>query len=195
MCAKLTNVMGFALRFLNCTVAALLAIGVFSLPALAVNDVKLDQYFEELIGSDANNAARVAKEIELEWTKSGSSAMDLLLKRGRDALDAGEIRTAIEHLTALTDHAPDFAEGWHMRSLAYFHQGLYGPAVSDIERALALEPRHFNAIASLGAILAEIDRLELAKEAFEQVLAIHPHHQDVIEALESVTRQIGGAEL
>lgn len=162
---------------------------------MAVDEDRLDQLFEDLINADPSEAARLAKEIELEWTRSGSSAMDLLLKRGSDALDAGENDAAIGHLTALTDHAPEFAHGWHMRSLAFFQNGLYGPAIADIERALALQPRHFNAIASLGGILTEIGRPEMAKEAFEQVLAIHPHHQDVSEALEHVTGLIGGAEL
>lgn len=187
--------MGIQNRILNCTVAALFAIAVFSSPAKAVDDAKLDQLFAELSSADQAEARRLAREIELEWTKSGSSAMDLLLKRGKDALDAGETGAAIEHLTALTDHAPEFAEGWHMRSIAYFRQGLYGPAIADIEKALALQPRHFNAIASLGGVMAEIGRPEMAKEAFEQVLAIHPHHEDVSEALDHVTSQIGGAEL
>ena len=43
--------------------------------------------------------------------------MDLLLERGRKAMSEGDTNTAIEHLTALTDHAPNFAEGW---MLAHF---------------------------------------------------------------------------
>ena len=37
--------------------------------------------------------------------------MDLLLGRGNEALEAEDYPTAIEHFSALIDHAPDFAEG------------------------------------------------------------------------------------
>ena len=68
---------------------------------------------------EAKEARRLAREIEHEWSKSGSPAMDLLFNRGREALDGGDSRAAIEHLTALTDHAPKFAAGWHLRAIAF----------------------------------------------------------------------------
>ena len=180
--------------FLNSIVAALFVTVMFSLPS-AAQETRLDELFAQLSEAEPKEARRVAKEIELELTKSGSPSADLLLKRGTDALDAGDVSGAIDHLTALTDHAPDFAEGWHMRAVAYSEAELFGPALEDIERALALEPRHYNAIASLGGILSRIDRPEMARDAFELVLAIHPHHEDVSEALKHIERQIGGSEL
>lgn len=195
MHAKLFRVMGAHILFLNRVVTAFLSVVAFSLPLAADESVRLDQLFAQLQEADPQEAGRIAREIELEWSKSGSPAMDLLLKRGTDAFEAGDSRAAVEHFTALTDHAPGFAQGWHMRSLAYAELGLFGPALADIERALALQPRHYNAIASLGGILAEIDRPDMAIEAFEQVLAIHPHHQDVSEALEHLQRVDGSADL
>jgi len=195
MHAKLFRVMGAQIRFLNRIVAAFLSIMVFSLPLAAGEAARLDHLFAQLQEADPRDARRIAKEIELEWSKSDSPAMDLLLKRGTDSFEAGDSQAAVEHFTALTDHAPEFAQGWHMRSLAYAELGLFGPALADIERALALQPRHYNAIASLGGILAEIDRPNMAIEAFERVLAIHPHHQDVSEALEHLQRASGSADL
>ncbi|MEO1139211.1 MAG: tetratricopeptide repeat protein [Pseudomonadota bacterium] len=167
---------------------------MFSLP-LAAQDNQLDELFAELLTAEPRDARRIAGDIELAWTRSGSSAADLLLKRGTDAMEAGDVMAAIEHFTALTDHAPDFAEGWHMRAMAYADAEMFGPALADIEKALALNPRHYNAIASLGGILYQIERYDMAKEAFEHVLAIHPHHEDVTDAMSAVEREIGGREL
>ncbi len=121
--------------------------------------------------------------------------MDLLLDRGRDALEAGDSQAAIDHFSALIDHAPDFAEGWHMRSVAFSRVGRYGLALADIERALALNPRHFNAIYGLGVILEELNQPDLAHRAFTRVLAIHPHHEAVTKALERLDSQVGGSAL
>eukprot|EP00581_Thalassiosira_minuscula_P027389 CAMPEP_0184421344 /NCGR_PEP_ID=MMETSP0738-20130409/62194_1 /TAXON_ID=385413 /ORGANISM="Thalassiosira miniscula, Strain CCMP1093" /LENGTH=105 /DNA_ID=CAMNT_0026782653 /DNA_START=1 /DNA_END=314 /DNA_ORIENTATION=+ len=101
---------------LNRIVAALAALVMFSLPASAQDAGRLDTLFEALrAAEEKSEARRIARDIEHEFTQSGSAAMDMLLKRGRDALEAGDSLAAIEHFTALTDHAPDFAEGWHMR--------------------------------------------------------------------------------
>lgn len=110
-------------------------------------------------------------------------------------MEAGDTKAAIEHFTALTDHAPDFAEGFHMRAMAYADAEKFGPALADIERALTLNPRHYNAIASLGGILYHVENYEKAKQAFDLVLALHPHHQDVEQVLPLVEREIGGRDL
>lgn len=182
-------------RFLNRAVASALAIVLFFAATAVAGDGRLNRLYAQLQEAGPADARRVAREIELEWSKSGSPAMDLLLKRGTDALEAGDWQGAIEHFTALTDHAPDFAEGWYRRSLAYAAIDLFGPAVADLERVLALRPRHYDAIATLGGILAKVDKPELAKEAFERVLAIHPHHADVTEALKHLDSQSGGTDL
>lgn len=165
------------------------------LPVSAEDAGRLDRLYAQLKQAEAADARRIANEIQLEQSKSGSAAMDLLLKRGRDAMEAGEHQLAIEHLTALTDHAPDFAEGWHARAIAYARAGLYGPALADIERTLALNPRHFDAIASLGALLEEVGHDQLAHDAYAQVLAIYPSYEDVTTALDRLDAEIGGPNI
>ncbi|WP_254054660.1 hypothetical protein [Roseovarius sp. EL26] len=186
--------MSIQTRIYNCIVTAFLTIAVISLPAAAENHA-LSRMFAQLKSAEPEEAQKIADEIELEWSKSGSPAMDLLLKRGEDALEVGDSRAAIEHLTALTDHAPEFAQGWHMRAVAFAQAGMYGPAMADLEHTLALEPRHFNAILSLGVVLEEVNKPHLAYEAYKQVLAIHPHQEDVTTALERLDGTIGGADL
>ena len=79
---------------------------------------KLDDLFNKLKAADAQAAERIEQEIWIEWSKSGSAAMDLLLERGRRAMSDGQLDLAVEHFTALVDHAPDFAEGWNARATA-----------------------------------------------------------------------------
>ncbi|TNF58738.1 MAG: tetratricopeptide repeat protein [Rhodobacteraceae bacterium] len=149
----------------------------------------------QLAVADADEARRLDRQLQALWARSGSAAMDLLLERARDAIEAGDTATAIEHLTALTDHAPDFAEGWHARASAYFQADLYGPAVADLERALALNPRNYNAIFGLGAILETFGDTRRAYEAYQRVRALHPHHEAVGEALERLKPRIEGQSL
>ncbi|MEM6305643.1 MAG: tetratricopeptide repeat protein [Pseudomonadota bacterium] len=153
------------------------------------------EMLDRLAEASEVDAPNIARELEQIWSRSGSAAMDLLLKRGRDALEAEDFPLAIEHLTALTDHAPDFAEGYSARAEAFFRADLYGPALADLERALALNPHNFNAIFGLGVMFQEFGNYRRAARLYRRVLAIYPHHKEAATALSYLKREGIGREL
>ena len=155
----------------------------------------LDGLFEQLLNADEAAAERIEQDIWREWSKSGSAAMDLLLLRGRDAMAAGDTGQAIEHLTVLTDHAPEFAEGWNARATAYYQAGEYGPSIEDIGQTLTLNPRHFGALSGLGMIFEELGKTDKALEVYRAALAIHPHLGGVLESVERLEAQSAGQQL
>ena len=175
---------------LNALLAAALAL---SAPAAAAAD-GVGALLQRLSDPELDRWQRVERRLVSEWSKSGSSAMDLLLQRGRDALEEGRIDTAIGHLTALTDHAPDFAEGWNARAAAFHQRGDHGPAMEDLARALALNPSHFGALAGLGVILEETGRDAQALAAFRAAQAIHPHQPVISRAVERLAARVSGRE-
>jgi len=150
---------------------------------------------EALRSAPKEKAARIAQKIETTWARSGSATMDLLLQRGRDAIEEGDYTAAIEHLTALTDHAPDFAEGYHQRAQAFYRADLLGPAMDDLEMTLALNPQHYNAIFGFGILARDFGNLVRAEQLFRQTLALHPHHENAQSALERLRRDGIGREL
>lgn len=189
-----------AIRFnLKPIVAALFAIVMFSLPVVGQDSeaasARLPALYDSLATASPAEAKGIEREIKLEWRKTGSAAMDLLLKRGRDALERGEFAVAVEHLTALTDHAPDVAEGYHMRARAYFQLEQVGPALADLEQALALDPRHYEAAHGLAVVLEELGRPQQAYAAYRLVLSIHPHYDPAAEAVTRLKTQVEGLKL
>jgi len=186
----------FKFIFKHIATATLLVV-MFSVPVLAQEADLNDEsaLLERLAVADREEAIHLDRQLQTLWAKSGSPSMDLLLKRGRDALEVDDVRAAIEHLTALTDHAPDFAEGWHARSAAFFEAELYGPAMADLERALSLNPNNYNAIFGLGAMLEVFGDKKRAHAAYSRVLAIHPHHEQVTKAVERLQPYVEGEAL
>lgn len=187
-----------ALRFRdNIAVASRLlgAAGLAVLLAVPAWAETLDELFTRLQTADPQEAGRIERLIQIEWSKSGSPAMDLLLERGRQALSAGDVEVAIEHLTALTDHAPDFAEGWNALATAYYQAGEFGPSIEDIARTLTLNPRHFGALSGLGMIFEEIGESEKALEVYKAALDINPQMREVREAVERLESQTAGQDL
>ncbi|SMR71771.1 Tetratricopeptide repeat-containing protein [Aliiroseovarius halocynthiae] len=140
---------------------------------------QLDALFEQLQTADDSNWEALETEIWELWARSGSDAMDLLLQRGQDALESGKLDHAISHLSALTDHAPNFAEGWNARATAFYLAGELGLSLDDIARTLVLEPRHFGALTGLGLILEELGDDVRALDAYRHALAIHPQSDDI----------------
>jgi len=166
----------------KCTVTAF-ALSLAIASPLAAQETDLDTIFQELIEADEFTHERVADRIRARFEKSGSAAMDLLLRRGSEAAEEGDYAIAIEHFTALLDHTPDFAEGYHSRASAFFGLGLIGPALDDLRQTLVLNPRHFEAMFGIGIMLEELGRDADAIAAYEAIQEIYPLDPQAAAAL------------
>lgn len=184
------QVMGRKTDILKCVVAALLVSG----PSFAETD-ELEALMEGLKGADAMAAAQIERRIFDLWSQSGSPSMDLLLTRGRDALEAGETVLAIRHFTALIDHAPEFAEGYNGRATAYFQMGRYGLSLEDIRMTLQLNPQHFSAMSGLALILEELGQPEDALAAWREVEKLNPSREGLKDAIARLEKQVEGEAL
>ncbi|MEL7214505.1 MAG: tetratricopeptide repeat protein [Pseudomonadota bacterium] len=148
---------------------------------------RLDRLLGDLADPEAANVPRLTNDIARIWARSGSDTADLMLERGREAMDGGNFIVAVEHFTALINHTPDFAEAWNARATAYFLMGEFGLSVADISQTLALNPRHFGALAGLGMIYEEIGQPEQAYAAFRAAQVLNPHMENVNRAVTRLT--------
>lgn len=170
----------------------IVAATAFAAPAQPID---LEDAFRRLANPEGEGWRIAESDILRAWSRSGSPAIDLLLRRGEDALDRGDLDEAIGHLSALTDHAPDFAAGWQTRAAALAMAGQFGPAIEDLARTLVLEPRHFAAMTQLGAMLEEIDQPERALAAYRESLKVHPHQQEALDAAARLERRLRGTDI
>ncbi len=195
--ATLSIVMAIAITNLKGIVAALIVIVMYSTSSFAQQADSQDEaeLLARLVQATPEQAIGIDRQLKALWSKSGSASADLLLERGREALDDGDVDAALDHLTALTDHAPGFAEGWHLRASAFFGIDRYGMAAADLEYVLTLNPNHYEAIYGLGLIFEVLDQPEQAYEAYSRALAIHPHHEEVTNAVNRLKPRIEGAAL
>lgn len=91
--------------------------------------------------------------------------------RRREAYDFAGALAILDRVVA---DAPDYAEGWNQRAFIRFLRDDPDGSLEDIERALALEPRHFAALAGKATILMRQGRMETGQEALRRAVAIHP---------------------
>nr|WP_106744732.1 tetratricopeptide repeat protein [Yoonia maritima] len=180
-------------RIKRIVTALYLAVGI-SLPAGA-QETMLNNLYQELLEADEGAYTRIEQQIVAQWDKSGSPAMDLLLRRGQDALRDGQVDAAVEHFTALVDHAPHFAGGYFGRATSYYLLGMTGPALDDVQRVLQIEPRHFQAIDGLAVIMEELNRPEDALELYQMILAINPQSVVTKDSIARLQLQLEGQAL
>jgi tetratricopeptide (TPR) repeat protein len=190
MMRYIADMMSDHFRF-KCIVAAL-ALGFgFSMPVVAQTE-RLDQLFAELSQTDEEGSLQIEQQIIAEWEKSGSPSIDLLLRRGQEALDEGAPDAALDHFSALVDHAPDFAEGYYLRATAFYLLDEIGPAMADLEEVLIRNPRHFEAMRGLALMMEENGRPAEALELYDMILDIVPYSTQALDERERLYQQLEG---
>ena len=149
----------------------------FAVPVQAgQNDPRLDSLFDELRAAPTEEAARpIESAIWQIWMLAGNGAVDAEMLRGIAAMSDGDEEAALAAFTRITVLQPDFAEGWNKRATVNYMLGHIDDSVADIEKTLALEPRHFGALSGLGLINLALGRDRQALAAFEAALKVHPH--------------------
>ena len=103
-----------------------------------------------------------------------------------EGMEVGALDAARILLDDLTERYPDWAEAWNRRATLCFIEKRDADCLADIERTLALEPRHFGAISDFGHVCLRNGHLNEARAAFQIALSINPHLEELSEILEDL---------
>ncbi|WP_306027923.1 tetratricopeptide repeat protein [Stappia sp. MMSF_3263] len=157
---------------------------------------ELDTLFADLAGVTSEDQAKpIVSRIQRIWSTSGSATVDLLMSRAGSAMKAKNLPLALDLLDVVVRLAPDYAEGWNRRATVNYLREDFGRAMVDIERVLAIEPRHWGAMSGLGIILRRIGRDDEALETFRQVLKIHPISENARKAVDDLAAKAAGSPI
>ena len=159
-------------------------------------DPRLGELFVALSEArDLETALAVEAAIWQIWLDGGDSELNELMVQGIAAMSANRFRDAAGRFTELILAAPAFAEAWNKRATVYYLMDRLDDSVRDIQRTLALEPRHFGAISGMGLIFLERGDEEGALGAFEKVLEIHPHARGARFHVERLRERLRGRRI
>jgi tetratricopeptide (TPR) repeat protein len=160
------------------------------------NDPRLDALFNKLRDAACpEDAEPIEARIWELWAISGDPAVDRLMADGERALGRHRYEAALDAFDAVTEMAPDFAEGWNKRATVNYLIGDYDESISDVERTLSLEPRHFGALSGLALIALALGEDEQAIDAFEAALEIHPQMSGAARQIRALRTKLTGREI
>jgi tetratricopeptide (TPR) repeat protein len=153
----------------------------------------IDQMLNQLKRERDPDAARViANATMAAWSESNSPTVDLLMQWSAKAAAEKRNAAALDFIDQAITLKPDFVGGWNQRATLHFTMGNYKKSVSDIERVLKLEPRHFGAIAGLAGILTERGSKQAAMQAWERYLDIYPADREAQEIVAKLSEELAG---
>jgi tetratricopeptide (TPR) repeat protein len=153
----------------------------------------LDELFDRLRReTNAAAARRIARQVIEKLNDSGSATVNMLMGRAAVAMSGERNALAEDMLTHVIVLAPDFAEGWNRRATLHYTQGKLGEAISDIEKVLDIEPRHFGALSGLATILQRTGQDRQALAVWYRLLAVYPAMRDAQEAVSDLEDKLAG---
>ena len=138
-------------------------------------DERLIELFDKLFLSTNNmEASKLLFNIWDIWSIADNQETQIIFDEANQFMDVGELDNAIELFTKVVMQSPEFAEGWNKRATVYFLKGELSKSISDIEKTLNLEPRHFGALDGLAEIYLMQDDLVGAAVIYRRILEIIP---------------------
>ena len=154
-------------------------------------DERLDMLFGILSSSsDLQILRSTESEIWEIWFAHPNSDVERLMQIGVQRMNANRQSEAMLIFNELIENFPDYAEAWNRRATLHYLLGNYQESIGDIEKVLALEPRHFGALSGLGLVYLQLDQLGKAKQAFEDLIDVHPNSPNARENLRKVDQDL-----
>lgn len=153
----------------------LVVLAAVATAAAADRAAQLDALFERLAAAKTEAEGRAIEgQIWQLWTVGPDDAATDRMARVLERRRAYDFAEALALSEALTEDYPGWAETWNQKATLLFLTERPDASLDAIERVLALEPRHFGALAGKAIILMRQGRARLAQQALRRAVALHP---------------------
>ena len=116
------------------------------------------------------------------WFRGGKPAATEHFQAGTAALADEKYARAADEFAIAAHHDPDFAEAYNQLAIAYYLDQNWAGSRRACQRALALMPMHFGALAGLGHVHAHCGEICAAVDAYRRALSINPRMTAIREA-------------
>lgn len=156
----------------------------------------LDALFGALAKAQSEEEAKPLEDKTLAaFFHSNSPTVDLLMLRAAAALHGGAGNTARKLIAAVTNVAPDYAEGWHQRAEILADAGDDQGAMFCLQKTITLNPRQFEALTELAGLIEEYGDKQAALRLYRRALALDPYFDDVARKVRALTHEVEGQSL
>jgi len=154
---------------------------------------KLNQLFDDLKTQNYSAAYKIEQEIWQIWsTHPNDENLTMLLNKGSSLVNELKYNQAIDIFSKAINLDPLWAEAWNKRATVLYMSGKFEKSQNDIDQVLALEQRHFGALAGQGLVNIQLKNYEKAIRSYEQAQEIYPAMRSpkiMIKQIEELMKQ------
>ncbi len=141
------------------------------------------------------DAHPIEQKLIAMFRASGSPSVDLLVTRASTALAASDKKTARKLIDAVTQIAPKYAEGWHIRAGMEQAAGDDTAALVSLQKAVLLNPRHFAALSELADMLQDYGDKAGALKLYRRALDLDPQLDGAAGKVRELTQSVEGRDI
>ena len=149
------------------------------------SDPRLERLFGDLAKAEYLSDARdVERKIWNLWEMPAEREARIPFSVGVNFMGEGLLEAARDSFSEAIAIAPDFAEAYNKRATVLYYMGDLEGSIADIQKTLALEPRHFGAMSGMAMISRDLGREEAALEMLIRIKEIYPAMQGIDERID-----------
>ncbi|HUE63561.1 MAG TPA: hypothetical protein VMO78_04210 [Rhizomicrobium sp.] len=145
--------------------------------------------------SSAEEAHPIEAKLQGMFRVSGSPSVDLLMTRATAAQGAGDNKTARQLVEAVTNVAPKYAEGWHVRAGMEQSAGDDTAALVSLQKTVLLNPRQFTALNELADMLEDYGDKGGALKLYRRALDLDPQLEGAAQKVRELTQSVEGRDI
>ena len=132
-------------------------------------DTRINQLFNELKANKSKIAIIIEQEIWALWSKHPTNEnLTARLEEGSQLVRDQQYIKAKVIFTEVINLDQSWAEAWNKRATVLYLLGEFQKSQDDIDKVLALEPRHFGALAGQGLVNIQLKNYEKAIRSYEK---------------------------
>ena len=148
----------------------------FFLPAHSSQKNILDELFDQLEKvNNSKTAELLEKKIWSIWNEHPSDIrLTEKLELGAELIQYGNYDYALKIFDNILATDPEWSEAWNKRATVFFLMKQYKKSLSDIEKVLKIESRHFGALSGQARIFIKLQEYESAIISLKKALEFYP---------------------
>ena len=148
----------------------------FFLPAHSSQENILNELFDQL---EKINNSKTAEQLEKKiWSIWNEHPTDIRLTEklelGAELIQYGDYDYALKIFDNILATDPGWSEAWNKRATVFFLMKKYTKSLSDIEKVLKIESRHFGALSGQARIFIKLKEYEKAIISLKKALKFYP---------------------
>jgi len=136
----------------------------------------LDELFNQLKKvNNSKTAELLEKKIWSIWNEHPNNIkLTEKLEFGTELMQYGDYDYALKVFNNILLTDPEWSEAWNKRATVFFLMQRYTESLSDIEKVLKIESRHFGALSGQARIFIKLKKYEKAIGSLKKALKLSP---------------------